>query len=166
MINVHFDVRYGRRVMIKNHAFFMQKAFEEALKAYGKDEVPVGAVLIDGKQRVIACAHNQIEAESCALYHAEMRVIEMACQKLGDKKLTTCTLYVTLEPCTMCAGAIAHAGIKTLCYGAYDPKGGAVDHGVCFFEQETCHHTPEVISGIMEEACSDLLKRYFKGKRR
>lgn len=143
---------------------FMDKALEKAYEAINKDEVPVGAVLVHNNQ-IIAAAHNCVERDKDPTAHAEILVLRMGAQHLGQTKLSECDLYVTLEPCTMCAGAIAHARIKKLFYGAYDIKGGAIDHGVQFFQKKTCFHQPEVIGGIQEEACSKILCDFFRDKR-
>ena len=143
----------------------MSVALEEASKAALRGEVPVGAVVCNARGEVIARAGNETRGSSDPTAHAEIIVLRQAASLLGTERLTECTLYVTLEPCTMCAGAISHARIKTLVYGAYDPKGGAVDHGVRFFEQATCLHKPGVISGIEQKLCGDLLREFFAQRR-
>lgn len=143
---------------------FMEEAIELAKKAACQGEVPVGAVVVlEGK--IIARAHNLVETLRDPTAHAEMLALRQAAQVLKATRLGECDLYVTLEPCTMCTSAIAHSRIKRLYYGAYDPKGGAVDHGVRFFSQLTCFHRPEVFGGIDEKKCSSLLLHFFSDKR-
>lgn len=143
---------------------FMQQALALAAEAAQKNEVPVGAVVVkDGA--VIAATHNLTLAAQDPTAHAEMLAIREACQKLGTNHLTDCTLYVTLEPCAMCAQAIAHARVGTLVYAASDPKGGGVEHGPRIFTQPTCHHTPEVFSGIGAAEAGALLRDFFRDKR-
>ena len=138
---------------------YMQLALKEAEKAALKDEVPIGAVIVkDGK--VIAKAHNLCEAKNC-IKHAEILAIEKACKKLGTSRLWDCDMYVTLEPCTMCAAAISFARIKNLYFGAMDEKGG----GTSFYQQKTCHHKPKIKAGILANTCSQILKDFFKNKR-
>lgn len=149
--------------MNKSNPF--EVALEEARLAGQRGEVPVGAVITDEYDTIIARAGNQTIADKDPSAHAEMFAIRRACAHLGLERLTQCTLYVTLEPCVMCAGAISHARLKRLVFGAYDPKGGAVDHGPRFFEQKTCLHKPEVISGIEQEQCAKLLQDFFKERR-
>lgn len=144
----------------------MKLALEEAAKAASQyDEVPIGAVIIkDGA--MIAQAGNRTRTLNDPSAHAEILVLREAAQKLGNYRLNECELYVTLEPCTMCAGAISHARIAKLHIAALDPKGGAVKSGVRFFDQDTCHHRPEVIIDSAHEAkAGELLKTFFKGKR-
>ncbi len=142
----------------------MTDALALAKKAQEFGEVPVGAVIVkDG--RIIGKGHNQPRSTHDASAHAEIIAIRDACQKLQSDRLEGCDLWVTLEPCTMCAGAIAHARIERLYFGAADPKGGAVENGVRFFEAATCHHAPEVYSGIEETNASALLKDFFETRR-
>jgi len=144
----------------------MQLALTVARIAAQQGEVPVGAVIVDGTTKdVIARAHNLTETNNDPTAHAEMLVIREACEKLGTPRLINCDMYVTLEPCAMCAQAIAFARIRRLMFGAYDPKGGAVEHGPRIFSQATCHHKPEVIAGVEETACGELLKGFFVSKR-
>ena len=144
--------------------YFMDLAIKEAIKAYKRDEVPIGAVLVlDNK--IIAKAYNRAEHGKNALEHAEIKVMNKASTILNQKRLWDCTLYVTIEPCTMCATAISMMRIKKLVYGAPNPKGGGVESGVKFFNQPSCFHKPEVISGIKCEETSKLLKDFFKNKR-
>ena len=132
--------------------------------AVAAGEVPVGAVVIkDGA--VIAAAHNQPRGLHDPTAHAEMLAIRAAAKALGSERLDGCELWVTLEPCAMCAGAIAHARIARLYYAASDPKGGAVEHGARIFEQDQCLHRPEVYSGMGEAESADLLRSFFKARR-
>jgi tRNA(adenine34) deaminase len=142
----------------------MQMALDLARQAAEAGEVPVGAVIIkDGK--IVAKAQNEMKRSGDPTDHAEMQAIRKALIELGTGRLDGCDLYVTLEPCTMCAGAIAHAKLRRVYYGAEDQKGGAVDNGVRFFASPTCHHHPEVISGIGEAEAADLLIQFFAEKR-
>ncbi|MCJ2051469.1 nucleoside deaminase [Methylobacterium sp. J-070] len=127
-------------------------------------EVPVGAVVVrDGI--VLAVAHNQPRALRDATAHAEILAIRAACARIGDERLTGCDLYVTLEPCAMCAGAISFARIRRLYYGAADPKGGGVEHGPRVFNQPTCHHAPDVYGGFREREAAALLRDFFAQRR-
>tara|TARA_B100001179_G_scaffold170433_1_gene125977 strand:- start:78 stop:533 length:456 start_codon:yes stop_codon:yes gene_type:complete len=139
---------------------FFDIALEQARLAVPLGEVPVGAVIVH-QGRVIAATHNLVETRKDATAHAEILALQTASAHLGERHLIDCDLYVTLEPCAMCAAAISLARIRKLVFGAYDPKGGGVEHGPRFFQQPTCHHRPEVIGGIKEAACSQLLKAHF-----
>jgi len=142
----------------------MRAALDAAADAAARGEVPVGAVVIrDGA--VIAAAANAPRRLHDPTAHAEMLAIRAAAEALGRERLEDCDLWVTLEPCAMCAGAIAHARIARLYYGAADPKGGAVEHGPRFFGQPTCHHRPEVFSGIGEGEAAALLRAFFEARR-
>lgn len=142
----------------------MQQALEQARAAALLGEVPVGAVVVkDGA--VIATGHNRTRVDSDPTAHAEIVAIRAAAQALGSERLTGCELYVTLEPCAMCAGAIAHARIARLHYGAPDQKGGAVDHGARVFDHPQCLHRPEVVSGLGEGEAGDLLRAFFVRRR-
>ena len=143
---------------------FMDLALEEARAAESAGEVPIGCVVVRGGS-VIASAGNRTIADRDPTAHAEMLAIRDAARALGSERLTDCDLYVTLEPCAMCAGAISFARIRRLYYGAGDPKGGAVDNGVRFFLQPTCHHAPEVYGGLREAEAAALLRAFFAGKR-
>jgi len=144
----------------------MTLALHEAAAAAELGEVPVGAVLVDGPSgALLARAHNRIEALHDPTAHAELLVISAAARRLGLKRLTEADLYVTLEPCAMCAAAIAFARLRRVYFGAYDPKGGAVEHGGRFFAQPTCRHRPEVIGGLAETQCAALLKDFFRDRR-
>ncbi len=142
----------------------MQRALDEARAAALRGEVPVGAVVLrDGV--VLAADGNRTLERRDPTAHAEMLVIRAAAAAVGSERLVGCDLYVTLEPCPMCAGAIAAARIRRLYYGAPDEKGGAVEHGVRLFGQPTCHHAPEVYSGIAERDAADLLRGFFRDRR-
>jgi tRNA(Arg) A34 adenosine deaminase TadA len=144
----------------------MAQALEAARQAMARGEVPVGAALVEAATgAVIALAGNRVEERADPTAHAELLAIRAAAAARRDPRLEDCDLYVTLEPCAMCAAAISFARIRRLYFGAYDPKGGAVEHGPRFFAQPTCHHRPEVIGGIEEEAASDLLRRFFAARR-
>ncbi|MCD1265239.1 nucleoside deaminase [Shinella sumterensis] len=143
---------------------FMEIALAEARAAGKRGEVPVGAVLVmDGA--VVAQAGNRTRADNDVTAHAEVAVIREAARTLGQERLTGADLYVTLEPCTLCAAAISFARIRRLYYGAEDPKGGGVDNGVRFFAQPTCHHAPEVYSGISGVEAAEILKDFFMERR-
>lgn len=145
---------------------YMQYCLTLAQQAYTADEVPIGAIVVNPETgEIISEAYNLSEHGSDATAHAEVLAIRRACEKLGVNRLRDMDLYVTLEPCTMCAAAISMARIKTLYFGAYDTKGGAVANGVHFYEAATCHHKPNVIGGIMEEECGEILKKFFRQKR-
>lgn len=144
----------------------MQLALERAKAAPEQGEVPIGAVITDAQSgAVIASAHNLTEALTDPTAHAELLVIREAARKLRTTHLTECDLYVTLEPCAMCAQAIAFARLRRVYFGAYDPKGGGVEHGARIFRQPTCHHRPEVIGGLEEARCGSLLTEFFAAKR-
>jgi tRNA(adenine34) deaminase len=140
------------------------RALELARQAAHAGEVPVGAVVVKGGE-VVGEAHNAPRSLKDPTAHAEMLAIRRASEKLGAERLEGCDLYVTLEPCAMCAGAIAHARIARLYYAAADPKGGAVEHGARVFEQKQCLHKPEVYSGIGESEAAELLRDFFRDKR-
>jgi len=143
---------------------FMDQALDLARAAVAAGEVPVGCVVVrDGE--VIAAAANRTLTDRDPTAHAEMLAIREAGRALGTERLTDCDLYVTLEPCAMCAAAISFARVRRLYYGAADPKGGAVDNGVRFFTSPTCHHRPEVYGGIAESEASALLKDFFAARR-
>jgi tRNA(adenine34) deaminase len=143
---------------------FMAIAMDEARAAAARGEVPVGAVIVrDGE--VLAQAGNRTLADKDPTAHAELLAVRAAAKKLGSERLTGCDLYVTLEPCAMCAAALSFARIRRLYYGAVDPKGGAVDSGVRFFSAPTCHHRPEVYGGIGESEAGALLKEFFAARR-
>jgi tRNA(Arg) A34 adenosine deaminase TadA len=144
----------------------MDLALHEARAAADLGEVPVGAVLVDAASGdLLARAHNRIETLHDPTAHAELLTISAAAQRLGLKRLTEADLYVTLEPCPMCAAAISFARLRRLYFGAYDAKGGGVEHGPRIFEQSACHHRPEVIGGLDERRCAALLKDFFAARR-
>ena len=143
----------------------MLRAFTEAENAAERGEVPVGAVIADKLGNILAAAGNRTLADHDPTAHAEILVIREAAAKLGSERLVDCDLYVTLEPCAMCAGAISFARIRRLYFGAGDEKMGAVDNGPHFFAQATCHHKPEVYGGIGEQRALDLLRDFFKSRR-
>jgi len=142
----------------------MDIAFEEARAAAARGEVPVGCVVVAGG-KVIARAGNRTLADKDPTAHAELLAIRAAAAALGSERLTACDLYVTLEPCAMCAAAISFARIRRLYYGAADPKGGAVEHGVRLFTAPTCHHRPEVYGGMGEAEAGTLLREFFAVRR-
>jgi tRNA(adenine34) deaminase len=145
---------------------FMALALAEAERAGQRGEVPVGAVLVDGiTGAVLAAAGNRVEALADPTSHAEMLVLRAGTAARGAARLDDCDLYVTLEPCAMCAAAIAFARVRRLYFGAYDPKGGAVEHGPRLFEQPTCHHRPEIYGGIEERRAAALLRQFFRERR-
>ncbi len=145
---------------------YMKQALARAQAAVAAGEVPIGAVLVDGASgAVLAADHNRVEALNDPTAHAEMQVIRAGSALQGDKRLENCDLYVTLEPCPMCATAISFARIRRLIFAAYDPKGGGVEHGARIFEQATCHHKPEIIGGVAETEAGTLLKEFFQAKR-
>jgi len=142
----------------------MSIALEEARAAGARGEVPVGCVVVsDGT--IVARAGNRTIADHDPTAHAELIAIRAAASTLGSERLTDCDLYVTLEPCAMCAAAMSFARIRRLYFGAADAKGGAVEHGVRFFAAPTCHHRPEVYGGINESECGELLKSFFQARR-
>lgn len=142
----------------------MEQALAEARAAAGRGETPVGAVIVrDGA--VLASAGNRTRELSDPTAHAETLAIRAAGAVLGSERLVGCDLWVTLEPCPMCAAAISFARIRRLYFGAGDPKGGAVDHGPRFYAQPTCHHAPEIYPGIGESECAALLRDFFRARR-
>ena len=147
------------------HDNFMQIALEEAQQALEEDEVPIGAVIVDGG-RVIARAHNQREQLHDPTAHAEMIAITQAASARQSWRLDGCTLYVTLEPCPMCAGAILQARVPTLVYGATDPKAGAVHTLYRLLDDPRLNHRCEVVAGILAEPCGQILSRFFQHQRR
>jgi len=143
---------------------FMQFALDEARAAALRGEVPIGCVIVRNGE-VIARAGNSPIADKDPTAHAELMAIRQAAATLGTDRLIDCDLYVTLEPCTMCAAAMSFARIRRLYFGAADPKGGAVEHGVRFFSAATCHHRPQVYGGINERECASLLRAFFADRR-
>ena len=142
----------------------MDDALAEARAAQAADEVPVGCVIVRAGA-VIARAGNRTLRDHDPTAHCEMLAVRAAAAALGTERLTDCDLYVTLEPCAMCAAAISFARIRRLYYGAADPKGGAVDNGVRFFASPTCHHKPEVYGGMSESEAAGMLREFFKARR-
>ena len=152
--------------MAESGASPMDLALEEAEAAAAAGEVPVGAVLVDGETGVVlARTHNRVEADKDPTAHAELLAIREAAQRLGAKRLAGADLYVSLEPCPMCAQAISFARLRRLIFAAYDPKGGGVEHGPRIFAQVTCHHRPEVVGGVQERRAGELLKTFFQARR-
>lgn len=144
---------------------FMREALKEAAKAYGKDEVPIGAVIVkDG--RVIARGHNERELKQDSTLHAEISAIHKACKKLGSWRLIDCDMYVTLEPCPMCAGALIQSRMRRVYIGAADPKAGAVGSVVDILGIDDFNHKVEVVYGVLEKECSSVLKQFFKELRK
>ncbi len=144
---------------------YMEVALEEARKAAGRGEVPVGAVIVNGAGAILATAGNRTRELSDPTAHAEVLAIRAACAALKSERLPGCDLYVTLEPCPMCAAAISFARVRRLYFGALDPKSGAVESGPRLFNQPVCHHAPEVYGGLAASASAALLRTFF-GERR
>ena len=145
---------------------YMTHALEQAQMAAELGEVPVGAAVIDPDGRILAVAGNRTRTDNDPTAHAEILAIRQACAELGQDRLTDCALYVTLEPCAMCAAAIAHARIARVYYGASDPKSGGVAQGARVFEHPQCHHKPDLYDGIEEQACASILQDFFANLRR
>ena len=143
----------------------MERAFEEAETAALRGEVPVGACVVDANGRILASAGNRTRELNDPTAHAEILVVRQAAQQLGSERLNGCDLHVTLEPCAMCAAAISFARISRLYFGAGDEKMGAVENGPRFFTQQTCHHSPQVYSGLGETRSRELLTQFFKSRR-
>jgi len=162
-----FNWRLGRKLEFEEGSqhWFMREALKEAYKAYSKDETPIGAVIVrDGK--IIARGHNEKELTNDPTNHAEIAVIREASAKLGTWRLNDCDLYVTLEPCTMCAGAIIQARVGRLFIGTVDPKAGAVGSVINVLRVDAFNHKVEVTYGILQEECSEILKNFFKELRK
>lgn len=143
----------------------MALALAQADAAAARGEVPVGAVLVDGEGHLLAAAGNRVEADHDPFAHAEMLVLRAGVRLLGAKHLAGCDLWVTLEPCAMCAAAVALARLRRLYFGAWDPKGGAVEHGPRLFGQPTTHYRPEIYGGIGERRAAELLRAFFRDRR-
>ena len=143
----------------------MTAALDQARAAAARGEVPVGAVLLAPNGSVLAAAGNQTEADRDASAHAELLVLRAAARALGQPRLPGCTLVVTLEPCPMCAAACAHFRVARIVFGAYDPKGGGVEHGPRVFDAAGCLHRPEIVGGVQETACATLLRDFFQARR-
>ena len=145
---------------------YMTLAVDEARAAADRGEVPVGAIIVDsGSGDVLSRAGNRVEELGDPTAHAEILAIRAAAEIRDEPRLPDCDLYVTLEPCAMCAGAISMVRLRRLSFGAYDAKGGGIEHGGRFFNQPTCHHAPEVVGGVMEIESGDLLKAFFAERR-
>jgi len=152
--------------MADRDSSIMAMALTEAENAAARGEVPVGAAVVDGTTgEVLARAGNRVEALNDPTAHAEILALRKAAAAIGAPRLPDCDLYVTLEPCAMCATAISFARIRRLYFGAYDPKGGGVEHGARFFGQPTCHHAPDVYGGFEESRAAALLQRFFQDRR-
>jgi tRNA(adenine34) deaminase len=143
----------------------MAQALAAAATAGDSGDVPIGAALLDRGGAVVAIAGNRVERDRDPTAHAEMLVLRQGAARLDATRLADCDLYVTLEPCPMCAAAIALARIRRLYFAAWDPKGGGVEHGPRIFDQPTCHHRPEIYAGIRERDAADLLHRFFRARR-
>lgn len=143
----------------------MAAALDEARAAAARREVPVGAVIADDAGRIIAAAGNRTLELNDPTAHAEMLAVRAAAERIGNARLNGCDIYVTLEPCAMCAGAISIARLRRLVYAASDPKGGGVEHGARVFAHPTCHHRPEVLTGISETEAAALLRDFFAARR-
>ena len=151
----------------EEHIVFMQLAIELAKNAFEKDEVPVGAVIVERKtSNVIAGFSNQMRQNSIAIEHAEVLTIQQAMKVLKNERLVGCDMYVSLEPCPMCAHAISIARLDRLFYAASDPKSGGVEHGPRIYESSSCHHKPEVFVGMLALESSELLRNFFQSKRK
>lgn len=143
----------------------MVLALDEARQAAARGEVPVGAVIVGPDGRVLASTGNHIEELNDPTAHAEVMAIRAAAAYLESPRLIDCDLYVTLEPCAMCAQAISLARVRRLVFAAYDPKGGGIEHGARVYSHATCHHAPEVVGGVMESDAALMLKQFFKARR-
>jgi len=143
----------------------MELALAEARAAAARGEVPVGAVVTDAAGAVLARAGNEVEARRDPSAHAEMLALRAAAAARGEKWLVDCTLTVTLEPCPLCAQAASLFRVKRVVFGAYDPKGGGVEHGARIFAASSCHHAPEIVGGLREAECGDLLRDFFAARR-
>jgi tRNA(Arg) A34 adenosine deaminase TadA len=143
----------------------MEIALGEARLAAARGEVPVGAVVVGANGMILASAGNEVEARRDASAHAELLALRAAAAARGEARLPDCDLFVTLEPCPMCAQAISFFRIHRLVFGAYDPKGGGVEHGARVFDAASCHHRPEVVGGVCEREAAELLRRFFEERR-
>lgn len=148
-----------------NNEKWMKEAIKQAKKAAQKDEVPIGCVIVKDDQ-IIARAYNKREMKQCSTAHAEILAIEKASKKLGSWRLEDCDLYVTLEPCPMCSGAIIQSRIRNVIFGAYDPKGGCMGSNMNINDVRGFNHYPDIEGGILQDECSRLLKEFFKAKRK
>ncbi|MEG0329496.1 MAG: tRNA adenosine(34) deaminase TadA [Longicatena sp.] len=147
------------------HEKYMKEALKEANKALLIDEVPIGCVIVKN-DKIIARAHNLRETKQQSINHAEILAIQKACKKIDSWRLEDCSIYVTLEPCAMCAGAILQSRIDTVIFGALDPKGGCIESCIQMYEYPGFNHYPKVITGIMREECSNLISNFFRNKRK
>lgn len=146
--------------------FFMNEALKYANIAVSEGSTPIGCVIVNSDtDQIIAHGYNQMETNQDPTAHAEIVAIRKACEALGNNKLINCDIYVTLEPCAMCAAAISQARVRRLYYGADDMKSGAVNNGICYFNSKSCNHKPEVYGGLLESESSSLLRNFFKEKR-
>ena len=143
----------------------MRHALDLAAQAAAEGEVPVGAVVVDPRGGIVAAAANRTLADRDPSAHAELLAVREACVRLGSERLVGHDIYVTLEPCAMCAAVISFARLRRLYFGAYDPKGGGVEHGPRIFEQPTCHHRPEIVGGLEERRAGALLRAFFQERR-
>jgi tRNA(adenine34) deaminase len=150
---------------MNDHTYYMKQALELAQKAQKNDEVPVGALIVHNN-KIIAKAHNQKEEKKCSIYHAEIAAIKQAAKALNNWRLSDCYLYVTLEPCIMCAGAIYQSRIKTVVFATKDPKGGALGSLYNISNDTRLNHKIEIIENICQKECSDILKEFFQNKRK
>lgn len=150
--------------MINNKEYFMKKAINQAMRAFLANEVPIGAVVVQN-DKIIARAYNKREKSQVATHHAEVIAIEKACKKLGSWRLDDCELFVTLEPCVMCAGAILNARIKKVFFGAFEPKGGAIESRYNLLDKSGLNWSAEWEGGVCEQECAKLLKDFFAKKR-
>ena len=148
-----------------NNEKWMKEAIKQVKKAAQKDEVPIGCVIVKDDQ-IIARAYNKREMKQCSTAHAEILAIEKACKKLSSWRLEDCDLYVTLEPCPMCSGAIIQSRIRNVIFGAYDPKGGCMGSNMNINDVRGFNHYPDIEGGILQDECSRLLKEFFKAKRK
>ena len=150
---------------MESYEYYMKEAIRQAKKAWKADEVPIGCVIVkDGM--IIARGYNQREKTQKSTAHAEIIAIERACKRIGSWRLEDCDLYVTLEPCPMCAGAILQSRVRTVIYGASDPKGGCIEGCMQMYQTKGFNHYPQVVSGVLKEECSGLLTAFFKEKRK
>ncbi|WP_211871176.1 nucleoside deaminase [Neoroseomonas terrae] len=143
----------------------IERALIEAAAAAARGEVPVGAVVTDATGAVLAAAGNEVEARNDPTAHAEILALRAAAARLGSPRLPDCTLTVTLEPCPMCAQAASFFRVKRIVFGAYDPKGGGVEHGARIFAAPSCHHVPEIVGGVRETDSATLLRAFFSARR-
>jgi len=151
---------------MENMSYFMNKAIEEAQKAADRGEVPVGALLVDAENRILAKAHNQPITLSDPTAHAEVLALRNGAELLNNYRLTGTTLYVTIEPCVMCAGALVNARVKRLIYGASDPKGGACGSLMNIVQDKRLNHRVEVVQGVLEDECRAIIQTFFRNRRK